>query len=177
MKTNPKFLVLASLVFITLLFFAPVNAATFTVTNTGDSSAPGSGSLRRAIFDANAAMGSDIVEFAGGAFATPQIIMLTDNGDPVGTRSLTINNFNFGDLGSLTINGRGVVTVTRSNVSGTRDFGIFVIESAAIINDLTITNGSGLLCCGIGGGGIYINGENTSRGSLILNNSVVRDNT
>ena len=123
---------LAAFLFIFILpaFFSNVKAATFVVTNTGDSNAVGSGSLRRAILDASAANTNDIIEFDPVVFATPQTITLINSG-------LTITNFNFNDLGSLTINGRNVVTVTRSSAGGTPQFGIFRIENAAIINNLT----------------------------------------
>lgn len=161
---------------LTLLFIASSQAATFVVTNTGDSPAPGSGSLRRAIFDAGVSAGNDVIEFDQAVFATPRIITLIDNGLPDNT--LRITNFTLGDLGSLTINGRNVVTVMRSSAAGTPQFRVFTIENAAIFNDLTIANGSITTSQSIvGGAGIFINGENTARGGLTLNNCVVRDNT
>ena len=176
MMIRGKFLVQSSFLLIFFIFFVSAKAATFTVTNTGDSSAIGSGSLRRAILNASAAVGSDIIEFDPVVFATPQTITLIDLGLPDNT--LRITNFNFGDLGSLTINGRNVVTVARSSAAGTPQFRVFTIENAAIMNDLSITNGSiGTAQSIVGGAGIFINAENTSRGSLVLNNSVVRDNT
>ena len=48
-------------------FTAGLSAATFTVTNTGDS---GAGSLRQAILDANAHAGADVVRFATGLHGT-----------------------------------------------------------------------------------------------------------
>ena len=166
-----KFLAGSSFLLAFLAFFASAQAATFTVTNTGDSSIAGSGSLRRAIIDACATPADDIIEFDAGAFATPQTITLI-NGE------LLIDTFNPNNTGSLTINGRNVVTVARSSAGGTPQFGIFTIRNAAIFNNLTITNGSRELLSGnIGGGGIRIDGNNVPRGSLVLNNSTVRNNS
>lgn len=176
MTTTNKYLVPGSLLLIFFIFFATAEAATFTVTNTGDGNTAGAGTLRRAIFDASASIGNDVIEFDPIVFATPQIITLIDVGLPDNT--LRITNFTSGDLGSLTINGRNVVTVMRSSAAGTPQFRVFTIENAAIFNDLTITNGSiGTVQSVVGGAGIFINGENTARGGLILNNCVIRDNT
>ena len=165
-----RILVQSFVVLTILLFVTEAGAAVYVVTNTGDSNVIGSGSLRRAITDACATLSDDVIEFDQTVFATPQTITLL-------TGELLIDTFTLTNQGSLTINGRNVVTVARSSAGGTPQFGIFTIRNATIINDMIITNGSRELLSGnIGGGGIRIDGENVSRGSLILSNSSVRNN-
>ena len=52
---------LTTSLFLCLIRFSPAHAASFTVTNTGDS---GPGSLRQALIDANIAPGADMISFA-----------------------------------------------------------------------------------------------------------------
>src|SRR5262245_5573245 len=61
--------------------------STFTVMNTNDS---GTGSLRQAILDANAAAGPDVINFDPTAFSTPQTIRLLSSLPDI-TDDLTIN--------------------------------------------------------------------------------------
>src|SRR5687768_4427376 len=72
----------------TVVTFAVSQGATFTVTNSSDSADVGSGSLRRAILDANAAAGPDVIVFA--ARLVGQTLTLTGGGLDI-TDDLTIN--------------------------------------------------------------------------------------
>ena len=71
-----------------LAFAAPLQAATYTVTNANDQ---GAGSPRRAISDANSNPGADTIDFeTAGTFSTSQTITLT-SGQPVITGAVTID--------------------------------------------------------------------------------------
>jgi hypothetical protein len=155
----------------------PANAATFTVTNTGDS---GSGSLRQAVLDANSAAGADTIEFAIHAPAT--IILtsgelsvtttITINGDPVYPTTISGNNtgrvFNAGVGSSLTLNhlniteGRVNLQVGLSNGGGIQSLGDLFITNCAIFAN-TAQNGTG--------GGIY------AIGNLTMTNATISGNT
>ncbi len=114
--TAPQFFG-AALLFSLLLFAAPAQAATITVTNGNDT---GSGSLRTAI---SSAASGDIIQFSG-----------------VTTVTLTSAQLLIGK--NLTFNGGSPgVTVTRS---GSTVFRIFEISSGFTVtmNNLTISNGS-----------------------------------
>lgn len=99
---------------------SPAQAATFTVTNASDS---GTGSLRQAIADANAAPGADTISFSiGGTITlTSGALVVTDD---------------------LTIDGPGATSLT---VSGNRVSGILRANSGGVtleVDDLTLANGS-----------------------------------
>jgi large repetitive protein len=148
------------------LFPRPASAATYTVTNLGNS---GAGSLRQAILDANASGTDDTI-----TFSVSGTIVLTSG-------SLGINN-----NGSLTIEGAGI-TVSAGYASR-----VFVVNSGATVtmNGLTITGGSSGVGSGIynsasltlnnvtitmnsagsGGAGIY------SEGPLTIANSTISSN-
>lgn len=154
-----------------------VNAATFTVTNTGDS---GAGSLRQAINDANTAAGADTIEIAihspativlsGGELSVTSTI--TINGDPIYPTAITATNlsrvFNGSPNSVLTLNFLNITGGTvnlpsgTSNGGGIHSFGDLFINNCAIYNN-TAMNGTG--------GGIY-NG-----GNLTMFNSTVSGNT
>lgn len=72
--------------FALMLSAVTAEAATFTVTNTNDS---GAGSLRQAVLDANAAVGTDTIVFDA-TFNSPQTITLT-SGNIVFTNSVNSN--------------------------------------------------------------------------------------
>ncbi|MDP2697549.1 autotransporter domain-containing protein [Thalassospira sp.] len=101
-----------------LLCTAPAGsaqAATFNVTNTADS---GAGSLRQAIFDANAAGGTNTIDVQNG----------------LGTITLTSGDLNALNS-NITLNGNG------NTLSGNNAFrGLFVYSGTVAINDLTIEN-------------------------------------
>ena len=106
------------LVLLILLSATPtrsVQAATFSVTNTADS---GAGSLRQAIFDANAAGGTNTIDVQNG----------------LGTITLTSGDLNALNS-NITLNGNG------NTLSGNNAFrGLFVYSGTVAINDLTIEN-------------------------------------
>jgi len=123
--------------------------ATFTVSNTADS---GSGSLRQAVLDANAAAGADIVDATG----------------VTGVITLTSGQIDISD--DVTINGPGAENLT---VSGNDDSRIFDIDSAAAnvtIDALTLTDGNS---GGQNGGAIYSNVSNR----LTVQNAVITGNS
>jgi hypothetical protein len=100
------------------------NAATITVTKTGDS---GAGTLRQAISDNEAAGGGNTINFSI-------------------TGAITLTSGELLILKDVTITGPGarLLTVQRSTASGTPDFGIFGIKPGTVsISGLTITNASG----------------------------------
>jgi hypothetical protein len=156
----------------------PARAATFTVTNTGDS---GAGSLRQAIDNANALAGDDIINFSLSSCPC--------------TITLTSGELSIGNNGSLTINGLGAKLLS---VSGNHQSSVFFIQqfANAAISDITITAGSSSFGGGIGtdvggldltltrvtisgnlatirGGGI----SNNSGSRITLNNSTISDNS
>lgn len=156
--------------------------SSFTVMNTGDS---GSGSLRQAILDANAAMGSNTIDFAASFSMSPHTITFT-------TPTPQIN-------GQLTITGPGasLLTVTRTgNVTASSNvFNSFA--TSLTMSGITVTggningNGGGLSISGINpnitldsmvftsnnangnGGGISLN----NNAALTVRNSTMSNNT
>ena len=93
-----------------LLIFAPFShGATFTVTNTNNA---GAGSLRRAVSDANAAAGADIIEFALGAgtrtitLTTGEIVI-----DPPSDQAVRISGNNASRVFRIDGSGGGTVTL------------------------------------------------------------------
>lgn len=145
-------------------------AATFTVTNTDDSS---TGSLRAAIIAANSNNEDDRIVFDPAVFNTPQTIILTSGElriEPDSTSSKTR---------LLTIDGPGANLLT---ISGNDQSRIFLIakNSQAVINGVKITGGKAPDIEGFpgSGGGIKVEGssDNISRRNLLLTNSIVSDN-
>ncbi|PSB23738.1 DUF4347 domain-containing protein [Stenomitos frigidus] len=125
--------------------------ATFTVTNTSDS---GTGSLRQAIQDANAAAGDDIIVFSGGSFGdqTPDTITLTSGQLQIG--------------GNLTIAGTGAGLLSISGNNASRVFQIDPTINATIA-DVTITNGRAN-----DGAGVFNNGGSVALLRTTFNNNV-----
>ncbi len=149
---------------------------TFNVTNNADS---GIGSLRKAIFNANSRVGTDVIKFDSGLKG--QTIVLT-------SETLEIND-------ALTINGLGVDDLTLDRNGSDR---VFLIDDGSannidvVIDNLTITgrkvtdNGGGILNSenltlnnsritdnsAEKGGGIY----NSDASSITINNSEISDN-
>jgi outer membrane autotransporter protein len=133
----------------------PAQAATFNVTNTADS---GAGSLRQAIFDANAAGGTNTIEVQNG----------------LGTITLTSGDLNALNS-NITLNGNG------NTLSGNNAFrGLFVYSGTVAINDLTIENavasggdagdaaGGG---AGLGGALFVKDGANVTISNLVAQNN------
>jgi pimeloyl-ACP methyl ester carboxylesterase len=172
-----------------LAFGAPARAQqTMTVDNTTDdgslsacTAAPNDCSLRGAVAKATGRSGDDAIEFDATVFGTPRTITLS------GTE-LRITPSAF--FMSLTINGRGVVTVSGANASR-----VFYIDAGvnAKLNGLTIRNGKGDFT--YGGGGIFnlgnlevtdsvisgnaarVGGGVANSGYLKLTNTTISDNT
>lgn len=128
---------------------APADAATFTVTNLGDS---GTGSLRQALIDANGAAGADTVDFQAGLTGT---ILLT-------TGQLDITD-------SVTVQGPGAAAISVSGNSASRVFYLYNSASTldVTISGLTIDSGAASI-----GAGIVDFGEN-----LMLDDVTLRNNT
>lgn len=159
----------------------PAEAATFTVTNVGDS---GAGSLRQAISDANGAAGADTIDFQAGLMGT---IVLT-------TGQLAITD-------SVTIQGPGAASISVSGNSASRVF--YLYNSASLldvtISGITIDSGAASIGAGIvdfdenltlddvtirnnsasvDGGGLWANGltlDVTIRNSRITGNTATDD--
>ena len=108
----------------TVVTFAITHGATFTVTNPSDSAEVGSGSLRRAILDANATAGPDVIAFDAG---------LDD-------QTLTLTGGRLDITDDLTINGLGAARLT-VNGSGRDIFRIPASRIAVALNGLTLENG------------------------------------
>ncbi|KZB62115.1 hypothetical protein AUP42_03920 [Thalassospira lucentensis] len=141
-----------------LLSTAPIGsaqAATFNVTNTADS---GAGSLRQAIFDANAAGGTNTIDVQNG----------------LGTITLTSGDLNALNS-NITLNGNG------NTLSGNNAFrGLLVYSGTVAINDLTIENavasggdagqaaGGG---AGLGGALFVKDGANVTISNLVAQNN------
>jgi predicted outer membrane repeat protein len=161
----------------------PAHAASFTVTNLNDS---GTGSLRQAITDANAATGADTITFSVS-----------------GTITLATKLPQIDDAAGLVIDGTGqVVTISGNNHVRVIDG---VVGSSLTLNHLTIANGNcGNPCYGAGievspgatlilanstfsgnvadawsdGGGIYISSDCCGNvGTLIITNSTFSNNS
>ena len=127
----------------------------FKVTTTADS---GTGSLRQAILNANAASTADTIIFTS-LFNTAQMIALTS-----GQLTLT-------DAAATTISGPGAALLT---VSGNNTFGLLKINSGATtaISGLTLTHGNNINNTqGEGGGAVY------NDGTLTMSNCIVTGNT
>lgn len=124
------------------------NAATFTVTSLADS---GSGTLRQAVLDANAAAGADTIEFA---ITAPATIILTSG-------PLTPS-------GELTINGNRINGITISANNSTRVIQNTTTVERLTLNYLNITEGKAPN--GFGGGGVF------TAGPLFVNNCAIFNN-
>ena len=130
-----------------ILTISAINAAaaTFTVTNTNDS---GTGSLREAILNANAAVGDDIIAFDS-SFNVPRTVT-------VGGTLMTITG-----SGGLTINGPGMNLLTVNGNVASRIFEVSNVVPATLgtvtFNNLTITNGFAAFSGAGTGAGIGIN--------------------
>jgi len=158
--------------------------STFTVTNTNDN---GSGSLRQAILDANAAGGADSVAFSG--FSSAKTITLT-SGQLSITGDLTIT----GPLGALTVSGNNAarvfyidpgsaITVSCSNMT-IRDAESNKANGGAVYIDrgtVTFTNchfANNTIVNGPQGNSAYRGGDiYIDRGSLTLNNCTSAGNS
>ena len=163
-----------------------VSAATFTVTNTGDNGgvnpAPGAGTgtLRQAIVDANAAAGADTINFAAGVTGTvtlssalPQITESVTISGP-GADVLTVSGnslfqvFNIAGGGAVSISG-----LTISNGNSRSGIGIYNAGMLMVTNS-TLSGNAG---AGSFGGGIYNVGTLTLTNSTLSGNPVFQGGT
>ena len=156
---NRRFTIAAvALPLLFLVMSGMARAATFTVTNTGDSNVPGSGSLRDAINSAN---------------ATPTVAN-TINFSVSGTITLgsTLPAIANTSPGSLTIDGSGQAIT----VDGASMFRILTVNSGSTLNlgFLTLTKGS-VGASGGGGGAIFNNGTMTITNSTFSGNQAGGD--
>src|SRR5262249_3848681 len=112
----------------TAIMAAPM--ATFVVSSNTDSTAAGSGSLRRAIIDANANAGADMITFT--ANAPVLTITGTDNAAMMG--DLDIND-------SVTIlgNGSGTTIINTTYVSGCGDCKVFGVNQDGTHSGMTVS--------------------------------------
>jgi hypothetical protein len=144
--------------------------STFTVSNTNDS---GTGSLRQAILDANAAPGADVITFDPTAFSTAQTIRLLSSLPDI-TDDLTING---PTATRLTISG----DANNDGVNDDGDVRILSVSAGDVtLSDLTLTNGRARGADAPSGqtGGNGLGGAiNVAGGSLTLNNSSLSNNT
>ena len=160
-----------------------VQAATFTVTTLNDS---GAGSLRQAVIDANANLGTDTIAFQAGLTGTitltTGVIAITDgliiNGPGAGVLAISGNNasqiFNAAEAMTgklLTIN---QLTLKNGKASGNYGYGgaiggsLYSGASLLTLNNCVLSRNS----AGSGGGAIYKNG-----GTLTVNNSTLTGNS
>jgi predicted outer membrane repeat protein len=120
-----------------------VTPATFTVTNTADS---GAGSLRWAVAQANATAGADVIDFS-----------------VTGTITLTTGVLSLTDTAETAIQGPGVSSLT---VSGNNASQIFNVTGAAVLANMTLTQGRAT-----NGGAVASTGQLTVTGCAFTSNS------
>jgi len=141
----------------------PLQASTFTVTNTGDS---GAGSLRQALLDANAHAGADTVNFdiKGGGVQT--IAPLTAL--PVITSPVTINGYSQpgSSVNTSAIGTNAVLLIELSGASAKAAIGLSLASGAApsTIRGLVINQFIG--GSGNNGSGIVFSGTGNSAGAV-----------
>lgn len=143
-----------------LLFAVPLSAATFTVTNANDS---GSGSLRDAIDQAEAAAGADVIEFNIGA-ATPIELSTMDLTKGYGKTALVIDSEIVIDASSSVF----AVTITRP--AAAPEMRLFGIGPNAMVTMTGLTLDGGIARGGNGGAGsnaLYAGGGGAGMGGAI----------
>jgi hypothetical protein len=144
--------------------------ATFTVSNTNDS---GTGSLRQAILDANAAAGADTIVFSS-LFNSAQTISLTTTPDSTNPSALTISD-------SVTITGPGanLLTVRRDPGASTPQMRVFDVNDGSSTGVITVSI-SGMTISGGSTGGVSLGSSGsgvTGDGAALLmfNDTVTLD--
>ena len=175
-----------------ITFSTRAGAATFTVTNTGDS---GAGSLRQAIVDANALAGTDLIDFSIGTgvqtisplsalptITDPVIIDGTTQPGFLGTPIIELDGSNtVGAVNGLEITA-GSSTVKALAINRFRNYGIRLringgntVEGCFIGTDVTGTvvlgNGSGIFADGVPNniiGGTAVGARNLISGNTFL---------
>lgn len=133
----------------------------FTVSNTSDGTVTGAGqlpgSLRQAIFDANALSGADVIDFDTTTFNTPATITLT-----TGELSIT---------GAVTIDATLAEGVTVNGAGSSRVFNINVGSGSVTIDTVNITGGK---VTEENGGGILVqDGTLSLKNCNLISNTVV----
>lgn len=155
----------------------PAQAATFNVSNLGDS---GAGSLRQAIEDANAAAGADTITFQAGLTGTIALtsgqLEITDSVDVQGPGAAVISvNGNDASRVFYLYNSAANIAVTISGLTvtgGNADIGAGIVnfDEDLVLDGVTITDNHAT----IDGGGLWADGFNMD---LTIRNSTVSGNT
>ncbi len=158
-----RFAATCCIALVLLLSAISTEAATFTVTKTGDSNdgtCDTDCSLREAVAAANTAAGDDIIAFDSTVFGTAQTV------------NVTLGEIIIGVSGTLTINGTGANMLT---IDGNMNSRIFRTGAGVVatINDMTITRGNGVGALNSGSAGAIYNDV----GTLTLNNLIITGNT
>lgn len=147
---------------IVFLLWAPISAATFTVTKTADTNdgtCDADCSFREAVAAAVAAASDDEIVFDASVFSTPQTITLS------GTEIVVTAN------GTLAINGPGADLVT---INGNNASRILTINQATVnIDGLRFTGGNGVGALNTGRGGAIYN----AGGTTVISNSIITGNS
>ena len=159
------------------LTLSDAHAATFTVTNLGDS---GSGSLRQAILDANAASGDDTITFSVNgtitlAFALPAVTDSTTIEGP-GTNLVTISGNNSVQvfvLNSGTTNTLSGLTIANGLATGYANGAGIANASELTILNCALVNNTNL---GGWGGAVFNSGNVSITNSTFLGNQVTGEN-
>lgn len=140
---------------------ARVLLTTFAVQNTNDS---GAGSLRKAIADANASPGADVIQFTGSVFtnATPDTILLTSG-------RITIN-------GDLQILGPGATQLTISTGGRSQLFFVTGASTDVTIEGVTLSGGraGGTSFNTESGGAIFNDNSGLTLRQVVLTSSSAR---
>ncbi|MEP7148126.1 MAG: choice-of-anchor Q domain-containing protein [Acidobacteriota bacterium] len=158
-----RFAAASCIAFVLLLSAISAEAATFTVTKTGDSNdgtCDADCSLREAVTAANNAAGDDIIAFDGTVFGTAQTV------------NVTLGEIIIGASGTLTINGTGANMLT---IDGNMNSRIFRTGAGVVatINDMILTRGNGVGALASGSAGAIYN----DLGTLTLNNLIITGNS
>lgn len=168
---------IATMTFIFLLMSFSANAATFTVTNVGDS---GAGSLRQAIIDANNASGADTIVFTANPFQV-QANTIQISTELAITGDLTIDASNTKGVEITSFNASRILNISLATVQ-LNSLSIFAGRVTAPDNGgCILVNGGGIIinnstvwaCNSTGnGGGIYL-----QSGNMIFQNSTLSINS
>lgn len=150
----------------------PAAAATIAVDDASATSVPGKCTLvdaiaalntRSAVNGCSAADGnSDVIDLSG--FTTPTTITLTQAS---GGHALMLSN-PVTLRGALAADGTPLLTIERSSVSGTPQFGLLMSSAALTIDGLILQNGA--TQSGYCGGAVAVGDD------LVVNNSIIRNN-
>ena len=148
-------------IFFMVLLYSPISAATFTVTNTNDA---GAGSFRQAILDANAASGSNNIDF-NIVGTSPFIITLSSQLPSVGGNIIVDATTQSGwTLGAVIIDGAAGPPNPISTASGLQ-----LVSANSELHGLHVTN--------INGYGIRVDNEESSGTNFVIAQCIVTNVT